>query len=322
VPSNLFPDRYSFSIGENPFLSSDTSGIFTITSSQVSGSLALPGPTSTNTAFVSYNGCGLPPAYDYTYTGYQHPCTTTSNGVVETLYPNVPISDSSLFFGSEYSVSATATAVVSTASSSTAMSSSSIPFITAFATGVYAQALQCPTPVTPTTTKMTVGGATTIFSLVGCETESGSSTNSGGVCHTSGYTTFSVRGTSSVCCPDGWATTPLNSELFCFTSMGQAEKRAELGQRQVSTETLAESPYTLVEISGLAFTSAGIVTGEAAVETGSSSATDGGHSTTSTSTATGSAAGANTTKSSGLKLDLVLWRACGFTIITMLYFLV
>ena len=82
--------------------------------------------------------------------------------------------------------------------------------------------------------------------------------------------------------------------------------------RQVSTETLAVSPYTLVEISGLAFTSAGVVTSDAAVEAGSSSTTTGSGSSKIMSTATGSA---STTKSNCVKLDLGLWGTQGIAIV-------
>jgi hypothetical protein len=265
---------------------SDTTDIFIIQASQTS--YVAPVSSTTNTAiFQTYNGCGLPPLPDYTYTGYQPPCTVTTDGHVETLYPIVPASDSSSFFGGAVLVPATTT---SQSSMSTTISSSSLSVNTAFATGVYAQALQCPTVITPSTTKITASGTTTVFSLVSCATASGSNLSSGGVCHTSGYTTFSVSGASSVCCPDGWATTPLASELFCFTSVGQAAKR------QASTETLTTGSNTLVAISGLAFTSAGIVTKEAATGTVSSSTTSGSHST--------STASASTSKSGGVKLDL------------------
>jgi hypothetical protein len=266
---------------------SDQTDIFTILASQTS--YVAPSPGTTNTAFQTYNGCGLPPLPDYTDTGYQPPCTTTVNGQAETLYPIVPASDSSSFYGVAPSAPASPT--------STVISSSSPTINTAFATGVYAQALQCPTPVMPITTMFTSSGATTVFSLVGCATPSGVSNNGNdGVCHTSGYTTFSVSGTSSVCCPNGWATTPLNSELFCFTSIGKDAKRA-VEERQVSTETL----------SGLVFTSAGVVAAENLVETGSSSTGSGSHSINVTSTATSSAASASMTKSGGAKLDLGLW---------------
>ncbi|KAG0645115.1 hypothetical protein D0Z07_9119 [Hyphodiscus hymeniophilus] len=308
IPSNIEPGRWSFSIGANPLLQSSTSTIFTITASQISGSPALPGPPATSyTAFQSYNGCGLPPLPDYTYTGYQAPCTTTSNGVVETLYPIVPFSDSSSFFSNSDLISEMVTPSVTISSGSTVISASSLSFNSAFATGVYAQALQCPSPVTPSTTKIVAGGATTILSLVGCDAVTGSSSDGGGVCHISDYTTFPISGASSVCCPGGWATTPLNSDLFCFTSTGQAKKRGMITERQVSTETLAESPSTLIEIQGLMFTRAGVVTGEAAVETGSSS-TGGIHSATgllsSTGLATGSVVITSTTKGSALKMDV------------------
>ena len=56
-------------------------------------------PTTTNVAFQTYNGCGLPLLPDYTYRGCQAPCVTTTNGQVETRYPILPASDSSSFFG-------------------------------------------------------------------------------------------------------------------------------------------------------------------------------------------------------------------------------
>jgi hypothetical protein len=275
---------------------SDTTDIFIIQASQTS--YVAPVSSTSNTAvYQTYNGCGLPPLPDYTYTGYQPPCTVTTNGHVETLYPIVPASDSSSFFGSAIPVPA-----ATTTSQSTTITSSSSPFVnTAFATGVYAQALQCPTVVTPSATKITASGTTTVFSLVGCATASGSSVTGGGVCHTSGYTTFSVSGASSVCCPNGWATTPLASELFCFTSVAQAAKR------QASTETLTTGSNTLVAISGLAFTSAGVVTKEATAGTGSSSSSSGSHSTN-----TQSVASASTSKNAGVKSDMGLqgpWRA-------------
>lgn len=271
VPLNIPAGRHSFSIGYNPFQLSDQTPIFTILSSQTS--YVAPAPSSSNPAAQTYNGCGLPPVPGYTYTGYQAPCTVTTSGHVETIYPIVPTSDSSAFFGIvPSSVPASSTVTSSTSSRS---------INTAFATGVYAQALQCPTPVTPSTTKITASGATIVFSTVGCATaSSGSNANSVGVCHTSGYTTFSVSGTSSVCCPNEWATTLLIEELFCFTSMAQA---AALQERQASTETV-------VTLTGLAFTSAGIVSGDAVAGTGSS-------------TATGSATSATTTKSGGAKLN-------------------
>jgi hypothetical protein len=295
VPLDISAGRHSFSIGINPLLMSDTTDIFIIQASQTF--YVAPVSSTSNTAvYQTYNGCGLPPLPDYTYTGYQPPCTVTTNGHVETLYPIVPASDSSSFFGGAVSVPATTT---SQGSTSTTISSYSLSINTAFATGVYAQALQCPTVVTPSTTKITASGTTTVFSLVGCATASGSSVTRGGVCHTSGYTTFSVSGTSSVCCPNGWAMTPLASDLFCFTSVGQAAKR------QASTQTLTTGSNTLVEISGLAFTSAGVVAKEATTGT-SSSTTSGSHSTN-----TQSAASASTSKSGGEKLDLRLkgqWR--------------
>lgn len=59
-----------------------------------------------------------------------------------------------------------------------------------------------------------------------------------------------------MCCPKGWATTPLNAELLSFTSMAAAGlKRDALEYTRRSIETL----------SGLAFMSAAVVTTEAVV---------------------------------------------------------
>jgi hypothetical protein len=273
---------------------SDTTDIFTILASETSA-VTNPVPATTNTAFQTYNGCGLPPFPDYTYTGYQPPCTTTISGHVETLYPIVPASDSSSFFH-----------LTPSSTTSTSVSVTEATINTAFATGIYAQALQCPTPITPSTTKFSSAGITTIFSLVGC-TSTSSSTNSNevGVCHTSGYTTISVSGTSSVCCPNGWATTLLNAGLFCFTDVA-------VEKRQVGTETLGEdATSTLVVISGVVFTSAGVVTKEAATGTSSSSSENGSVKATSTGTVSGSVASASATKSGGLRLELGTWRLWG-----------
>jgi hypothetical protein len=297
------PGRYSFSIGVNPFLLSDTSGIFTLSASEVSYVTPSAGPSaiSTKVGGQTYNGCGLPVLPDYTYTGYQHPCTTTTNGQVETLYPIVPASDSSSFFG----VIPPAPTITPLGSTSASISSASDNAL--FATGLYAQALQCPTPVTPSATRITVGDATTIFSLIDCKPSAASTSNpnsgDNGICHTSGYTTFSVSRASSVCCPGGWATMPLNSEIFCFTSMGAlGAKRDDLAGRQVSTETLGfNSQMTLVEISGLAFTHAGVVTREAVVAGDLSTSTSAGKSS-STATATGLAT--TPTNSDGVRLNL------------------
>jgi hypothetical protein len=290
VPLNIEAGRHSFSIGYNPFQLSDTSAIFNISSSQTSS--VAPVPATSNTAFQSYLGCGLPPLPDYTYTGYQPPCIITTSGRVETIYPIVPASDSSLFFGSipatvstEPTTAATAPSTVNSVISSTTVNPS-------FATGAYAQVLQCPTPVTPTTSEFTASGTTTILSLVGCNTAGTSSTlepNSAGVCHTSGYSTFSVSGTNSVCCPNGWTTTPLNSELFCFTSTAApAAKRAVLDDIQAPTETTMAGVFTI----------AGHVTQEATV----------GVSGTSSTTLPASASESKTTtKSSAMKLDLSSW---------------
>lgn len=84
--------------------------------------------------------------------------------------------------------------------------------------------------------------------------------------------------------------------------MAQAA-RAELNERQVSTQTFLASSNPLVVISGLVFTSAGIVTAEV---TGSGS-TSGSLSTTGFPTATGSAASTSTMKSSGIALGPNTW---------------
>ena len=262
---------------------SDTTGIFIISPSQTSSAGSFPAPI--NTAGATYNGCGLPPLPDYTYTGYQPPCTITTSGRVETLYPIVPASDSSLFFGT---ASATPAATVDETTAEN----------TAFATGIFAQALQCPTPVTPSKSQIISGGITTIISVVACEPTQVASQMSAnadnGICHTSGYTTYSVSGATSVCCPNGWATTPLNSRLWCFTSMVVADlKRAALVHRRGQTETL----------SGIAFTTAGLVTSEAVI-VGASIAGSG----TSTSTSTGSGAAKTSTSSSVAKSGLSLWK--------------
>ncbi|PMD31368.1 hypothetical protein L207DRAFT_472785 [Hyaloscypha variabilis F] len=268
VPLNIEAGRHSFSIGYNPVMLSDTSGIFTILPSQTS--YVPPGSTSTPTgaAAWTYNGCGLVPFPDYTYTGYQPPCTTTVNGKVETLYPIVPASDSSIFYPNL--INATPAPTTISPSTITTVSNSRN---TAFATGPLAQALQCRYAITPTVTRITSASVTTLFSLVGCSTLAAapSTSNTDGVCHTSGYTTFSVSGTSSVCCPNGWATTPLNTDLYCFTEASVGVKR------QASTETLGMGiSSTLVELQGLVFTSAGVVTQEAAVQTGSATTGGGG----------------------------------------------
>lgn len=267
---------------------SDTSGIFTILSSQTS----YVAPTPTSAAAWTYNSCGLPPLNDYTYTGYQPPCTTTVSGKVETLYPIVPVTDSSSFYPNLFTP---------TPAGQTTMTSQSESINTAFATGILAQALQCSTQVAPSATTITVSSVTTVFYLVGCgpTTTAASNVNTGGVCHTSGYSTFSVSGTSSVCCPSGWATTPLDSALYCFTSVGQAEKR------QVSTETLGTGSSAVVEVQGLVFTSAGVVTHDAAAGTGT------GTGSSSSGTGTGTAASSSTTKSGGGRLGLSSWWLCG-----------
>ena len=301
MPLNIPAGHHSFSIGYNPFMLSDTTGIFIISPSQTSSAGPFPAPI--NTAGATYNGCGLPPLPDYTYTGYQPPCTITTSGRVETIYPIVPASDSSLFFGSSplgISPPTTASATPpTTVDRSTAIN-------TAFATGVFAQALQCPTPVTPSTTQITSGDVTTIISLVACDPTPEASqpgVNSGnGVCHTSGYITYSVSGTSSVCCPNGWATTPLNSELFCFTSMTVAGmKRAAWEHKRGLTETLT----------GIALTTAGVVTSEAAIIGGSTTAGSG----TSSSTSTGSEAGKTNASSGTAMRGLGVWESFAVAII-------
>jgi hypothetical protein len=304
VPLNIEAGQHSFSIGLNPLQMSDQTAIFIIPSSETSGVAAPPfSPVTTNTAYQPYNGCGLPPLPNYIYTGYQPPCTVTSDGHVETLYPIVPASDSSVFFGSVPPATTTSLLLTSSTVSLPSFSSPPPPSInTAFATGVYAQALQCPTPVTPSATTLSARGTTTVFSLIACSATSSADTNSGGasggVCHSSGYKTFSVSGaTTSVCCPDGWATTPLvDAQLFCFTSMAQGQGQGQGAAKRVEP---------LVTISGLAFTSAGVVTAEAAVGSGSLS-------TQSVATATGlaSSSSSSATKSGGVELDFgLLWMS-------------
>jgi hypothetical protein len=289
---NVEAGRHSFSIGYNPLMLSDTSGIFTILSSQTS--YVAPPPSSAGA--WTYNGCGLPPLPDYTYTGYQPPCTTTISGKVETLYPIVPASDSSSFYPNLFTP---------TPEGQSTTISTPVTINTAFATGILAQALQCPTQVAPSSTSITVASVTTIFYLVGCNTSPATaSSNNGGVCHTSGYTTFSVSGTSSVCCPSGWATTPLNSELYCFTSVGQ------VGKRQASTETLGSGASAVVEVQGLVFTSAGVVTHDVSIGTGTQSSSGG--------TGTGAAASSSTTKSSAGRLELSSWGLVGIVAIGLL----
>lgn len=96
----------------------------------------------------------------------------------------------------------------------------------------------------------------------------------------------------------------MNAELFCFTEMAQAKR--DVLERQVSTETLAQAPYTEVEIQGIAFTEAGVVTREADVTW--STSTSGVAS--SMPTAAGSVASASRAKSGGVKLDLEI-GGCG-----------
>jgi hypothetical protein len=285
---------------------SDTSEIFTILPSQTA--YVAPGSTSTPTgaAAWTYNGCGLAPLPDYTYTGYQPPCTTTVDGKVETLYPIVPASDSSAFYPNLFTPTAAAPTTV------TSPVTNSIN--TAFATGVLAQALQCRYEVTPSTTKIIVASVTTILYLAGCSTATAtasSNANNGGVCHTSGYTTFSVSGTSSVCCSNGWATTPLNTDLYCFTSVGGVEKR------QASTETLgADLTSALVEVQGLVFTSAGVVTKEVASGTGTGSSSSG---IGATGTGTGAGASQTSKKSGSGRLWFSSWPMWGSAVLGALY---
>ena len=92
-----------------------------------------------------------------------------------------------------------------------------------------------------------------------------------------------------------------------------AQAKRDMLERQVSTETLVQAPYTEVEIQGIAFTKAGVVTREAGV-TGSTSTSG------VVSTARGSAASASTTKSGGVKLDLDIWGMAA--VIRILCFLV
>jgi hypothetical protein len=287
---------------------SDTSEIFTILRSQTS--YVAPGstPTPTGTAAWTYNSCGLPPLLDYTYTGYQPPCTTTVDGKVETLYPLVPASDSSVFYPNVFT-----TGAVNPPTTSSSRSNSLNSINTAFATGVLAQDLQCRYQVTPSTAQIIVASVTTMLYLVGCSSASASlpTATKGGVCHSSGYTTFAVSGTSSVCCPNGWATTPLaSSELYCVT-----EVSAGMAKRQASTETLiAGVSNTLIEIQGLVFTSAGIVTKEAVTGTGTgtgSSSSGGG------ATMTGASANQTSSKSSGKRLGFSKWRIRGITLMVL-----
>lgn len=287
---------------------SDTSEIFTILPSQTS--YVAPGSTSTGTVAWTYNSCGLAPLPDYTYTGYQPPCTTTVDGKVETLYPLVPASDSSVFYPNIFTAAAATTPRTSSSGSNSPYSIN-----TAFATGVLAQELQCSYQVTPSATTIIVASVTTMLYLVDCATTAASppTATNGGVCHTSGYTTFSISGTSSVCCPNGWATTPLaNSELYCFT-----EVSIGVAKRQASTETLSAGvSNTMVEVQGLVFTRAGAVTKEAGTGTGKGTGSSGGGEG---ATMTGASANQTSSKSSGERLGFSLWRTCG--IILMVPFL-
>ncbi|KAH8601399.1 hypothetical protein B0O99DRAFT_648747 [Bisporella sp. PMI_857] len=182
----------------------------------------------------------------------------TRDEVWECLVRAAPASISSLWFASN--------SVAAASSSSKITSSIATNSNTALASGIFAQALQCPNPVTPSTTKILSGGVTTIISLVACSTgvSAGNALNGNaqGVCHASGDTTFSVSRSYSVCCPNGWATTPLVKNLFCYTAIagGDVEKRAV-------TKTL---PGESVRIDGIAFARAGVVT-DGSTATGSSS---------------------------------------------------
>jgi hypothetical protein len=284
---------------------SDTSAIFTILPSQTS--YVAPGSISTSTGVAAwtYNGCGLAPLPDYTYTGYQPPCTTTVDGKIETLYPIVPATDSSVFYPNLFTPTAAAPTIT--------ISPGTNSINTAFATGALAQALQCRYEVTPITTKITVASVTMILYLAGCSTgtaTASSNADNGGVCHISNYATFFVSGTSSICCPNGWATTPIaNTDLYCFTSVGGVEKR------QASTETLeADSTSTLVEIQGLVFTSAGVVTKEVATGTGTGSSSHG-----SGSTGTGAGAIQTLSKSGSGRLGFSNWSMWGPAVLGALY---
>jgi hypothetical protein len=204
----------------------------------------------TEAVYITLNNY-FPDLPDYTYTGYQPPCTVTTSGRVETLHPIVPASDSSLFFRSTPLVgpsAPTASATAATTVDETTTKNS------AFATGIFAQALQSPTPVTPSTSQIISGGITTIISVVPCEPTQVASQMSAKannwVCHASGNTTYSISGTTSVCCPNRWATTPLNSELFCFTSIVAAgTKMAVLEYKRGQTEALSGIALQLQDLS-------------------------------------------------------------------------
>jgi len=89
--------------------------------------------------------------------------------------------------------------------------------------------------------------------------------------------------------------------------MVQGVKRDLIEERQASTSG------TLVELTGLAFTSVGIVTRDVAAGTGSTSTTSGSISTKFASTATSSASVASSTssKSGGGMLDVGQWGVQG-----------
>jgi len=307
VPANIQAGRHSFSIGYNPLQLSDQTPIFTILSSQTSAVTGSPAPSTINTAFQTYRGCGLPPLPDYTYTGYQAPCTITTSGHVETIYPIVPASDSSSFFSGTYLASSTsASASITTSSSRAELFPTSTSINTAFATGVYAQALQCRTPVTPSPVRFMNQGTTTVLSFVDCTTASASTTNRGGICHTSGYATFSVGGSSSVCCPSQWATSSLYAEVLCYTAVGGS---GMVKGRQIDT-SFSQSSATTVSV--LVFTRAGVVTHDAMTETGSSTTRSSLTSAASTTvTGMGSASSASPTKNDSMKPGLGHWGVWG-----------
>jgi hypothetical protein len=268
---------------------SDQTEIFTILPSQTSAVTSAP-PATTNTAFQTYKGCGLPPIPDYTYTGYQPPCTATTNGVVQTIYPIVPVTDSSLFFGTSY----LNTIPASPSSTSTPTSQASIN--TSISTGVLAQELQCPTPFTPSPVTINHGGPTSILSVVSCALSGASaSVATAGICHTSGYTTFSFTGTTSYCCPTQWDTSLLGStEMYCVTTVPSGVQRR-------ATETF----------DNLIFTTAGLVTGGKAVLTSSSSSlidTMSASSITGPASETAKTATPSPTQNNGPRLNLGGWR--------------
>lgn len=332
VPTNINAGRYYLTIGVNPITQSDSTPIFTITSSQTSGLSPAPSSTISGADIASYNGCGLPPVPYYTYTGYQPPCTTTVSGRVETLYPNVPASSSALFYGTSY---LTASSTASSTTASTVYPAAS-PVNTAIASGPFAQALQCPAPVTPTPTTILAAGTYTVFATVGCPTPSAfpavfasvSSTTTAadvGVCRRSGYSTFlisaSIPATGSAaaaygCCPSAWSTTPLAGAMYCYTALPAAKREVQRREAAVGTTPA-------VTLSGLAFTRAGVVAAAAVTATGgssfyaqttfpvtSSATTAAGSSASATGTVAGVAsarASTSTTRSGGTKVGVGVW---------------